>query len=132
MFNASIFRKNYSSELDSDDFAKYCRGQGSFYSKKQDKYSPPPTGGQFNFSGMYTGLCCYCALGSGYSRVSFNDVGCYHCKMRCMLIKEFSRLKRQGRGVDVSWESCGWAGLSDSLIDLILRMIVGDQVKMIQ
>jgi hypothetical protein len=49
-----------------------------------------------------------------------------------MLIKEFSRLKRQGRGVDVSWESCGWAGLSDSLIDLILRMIVGDQVKMIQ
>jgi hypothetical protein len=131
-FSASVFRKNYSSELDSDDFAKYCRGQGSFYSERQGKFDLPANGSHFNFSGVYSGFCCYCALGSGYSAVSFNDVGCYHCKMRFMLIKEFSKLKRQGSGVNVSWKSCGWAGLSDALIDFILRMIVGDQVKMIQ
>ena len=63
--------------------------------------------------------------------VSFNDVGCYHCKTRCMLIQEFSKLKLQGRGRDGSWEACGWTGLSDSLIDFILRMIVGEKVKLV-
>jgi hypothetical protein len=129
-FHADVFKRNYSSELDSEDFAHYCRGQGSFYSFPKGKFALPLNGSHFNFSGTYIGLCCYCALGSGYSLVSFNDVGCYHCKTRCMLIREFSKLKHQGRGRDGSWEACGWAGLSDSLIDFILRMIVGEKVKL--
>ena len=130
-FHTDVFKRNYSSELDSEDFAHYCRGQGSFYPHPKGKFALPPNGSHFNFTGIYNRLCCYCALGSGYSHFSFNDVGCYHCKTRCMLIKEFSKLKLQGRGKDGSWKSCGWAGLSDSLIDLILRMIVGEKVKLV-
>ena len=125
----------YSNGLDSDDYSNYCRGQGKFYSlRRTDLYALPSSGSHFNFSGVYAGLCCYCALGEGYSYFSFDGVGCYHSKMKYLVVKEFSRLKHQrsANGQAPSWENCTWGGLSDSLVDLILKMAVGETVKLIQ
>ena len=116
----------YSSRLDSNDYANYCRGQGEFYALHRTDYSMPSRGSHFNFSGVYEGLCCYCALGEGYSIFSFGGVGCYHCKMKYLVVKEFSRLKHSTNGQSM------WGGLSDALIDLILKMVVGENVKLIQ
>ena len=134
-FPGSAMKSHYSSELDTDDFGNYCKGQGRFYTlKKPDPFVLPFDGGHFNFSGAYQGLCCYCALGKGYSLDSFSEVGCYQCKKEYLFIKEFSKLKLLARGSEMSgtWESSKWAGLSDSLIELILRMLVGFKVKMIE
>jgi hypothetical protein len=115
----------FSTALDSDRSPAYCRGQGSFYGTKPvDPYKfPERFETHFNFSGAYSKLCCYCALVHGYNMRSFIDVGCYHCKWSIALIREFSKLKRRTEGV-VSWSSCGWGGLSDSIIDLILKMVI--------
>jgi hypothetical protein len=126
-------KSHYSSELDSDDFANYCKGQGRFYSlKRTNLFALPSDGSHFNFSGVYQGLCCYCALGKGYSLDSFGGVGCFQCKKEYLFIMEFSKLKLMGGGDAGTWESRKWAGLSDSLIDLILRMLVGENVKLVQ
>ena len=119
----------FSSELDSDRFSDYCRGQGSFYAMKPANPFEYPKRFEthFNFSGAYEGMCCYCALMRGFHADSFISVGCYHCTRSDALITEFSRLKRRTGGGEgpTSWKSCGWGGLSDSVIDIILKMVVG-------
>jgi hypothetical protein len=54
--------------------------------------------------------------------------------MKYLVVKEFSRLKHQHstHGQAPTWENSRWGGLSDALIDLILRMVVGENVKLIQ
>jgi hypothetical protein len=127
MAGGSLPKTPFSTELDSNRFWAYCRGQGSFYGvEPADIYAAPKRfDTHFNFSGAYTGMCCYCALTRGYNMGSFISVGCYHCKRNEMLIKEFSKLKkRRGDVSSISWSTCGWGGLSDSVIDLILQMVV--------
>ena len=114
-----------SSGLDSDDFAHYCRGQGRFYvTKPMNLFDLPTDDSQFNFSGFFDGCCCYCALGRGFCSISFNEIGCYQCKRVCMLITEFSKLKAGGVH-NSNFSDCGWSGLSDALIDLILHLVAG-------
>jgi hypothetical protein len=61
------------------------------------------------------------------------EVGCYQCKRRYQAVREFSKLKVQKteEGEQTSWESSGWGGLSDSLVDLILHMVVGEKAKLV-
>jgi hypothetical protein len=120
-----------SSGLDSDDSANYCRGQGQFYVTKPANLFDLPTGdSQFNFSGFFDGCCCYCALGRGLCSLTFKEIGCYQCKRACMLIKEFSKLKAGGVN-NANFVDCGWSGLSDALIDLILQMVSGGKTLFI-
>ncbi len=158
----------FSRELDSEEeFVKYCRGQGRFYAINNNNnnnpqqqlsslsyYASSPVGqNHFNYSGTFQGLCCYCALGRGLCSESFQDVGCYHCKRRALVVKEFSKLKvvlRRGgaaaaasggatttttvaaaKASSSSWESNGWAGLSNPLIDHILKMLVGEKTRLV-
>ena len=100
-----------------------CRGQGQFYAKG------PARGlkkfeSHFNFSGAFEGMCCFCALHKGWSGVSFASVGCYLCKKHKFQIREFSRLKGPDNAVG---SPVNWAGLPDSVIDHILKMVVGDK-----
>jgi hypothetical protein len=123
----------FSSELDSDDFSKYCRGQGKFYSEPPRSVFASPVGAHhFNYSGTFHGLCCYCALGKGLCSESFRDVGCYHCKRRSLVVREFSKLKvlKPNGKQAASWEASGWGGLSNSLVDHILRMLVGEKARL--
>ena len=138
MFPVSGLGRNllFSRELDSEEeFVKYCRGQGRFYAnphQREQLYASPVGRNHFNYSGTFQGLCCYCALGRGLCSESFQDVGCYQCKRRALVVKEFSRLKVfRGAGAQASWESNGWAGLSNPLIDHILRMLVGEKTRLV-
>lgn len=136
MFPSHGFHLNtlFSGELDSDEFAKYCRGQGRFYAEPpRSLYASPVNANHFNYSGIFQEMCCYCALGEGLCAESFRDIGCYHCKRRYMAITEFGKLKRRRvgeSGLSV-WNASGWAGLSDALIDHILGMLVGDGTKLV-
>lgn len=125
----------FSCELDSDEFAKYCRGQGLFYANPpRELYASPVGKNHFNYSGTFQGMCCYCALARGLCSESFSDVGCYQCKRRALVVREFSRLKisrSAGLLLQPSWESNGWSGLSNSLIDHILRMLVGEKARLV-
>jgi hypothetical protein len=122
-----------STNMDSeqDDFLHTCRGQGKkflTFHKDTPRLVPPGVNKDawhFNFFGIYKDRCCYCALHGGLSKISFADIGCYHCKRREALRAEFSRLKIIGREKHIFygktvWDRHGWAGLSDVLIDHIL------------
>jgi hypothetical protein len=114
-----------SSELGSDRFVDFCRGQGKYYSTRPDA-EIPPVSEHFNFAGYFMGMCCHCALMRGLCIESFISVGCYHCKQRLFVWTEFSKLKKKGKGASIQvWSSNGWAGLSDNLIDYILKMVFG-------
>jgi hypothetical protein len=122
----------FSSQLDSDRFPAFCRGQGAFYAvEPSDPFQIPKRfETHFNFSGAYQGVCCYCAMVNGYNFRSFLAKGCYHCKRSELLIREFSKLKHRASTIS-SWLSCGWAGLSDSVIDLILKLVVEEKPLLI-
>ena len=149
----------FSSELDSDDFPRYCRGQGKYYlTAPRDRFASPTTttttvgGDHFNFSGIFHGMCCYCALGGGLSLGSFGTLGCHHCLQRFHSVREFSKLKirtneeeeasanaatavgcnmKKKKGGSV-WDEQGWGGLSDSLIDHILHLALGEKVILVE
>ena len=127
-----------SSELDSDDFPRYCRGQGKFYASRASNKFALPTGAfdHFNFSGYFQGMCCYCALGDGLSPDSFAGLSCYHCMQRFHTVSVFSKLKNKREESAISegsdkWKSSGWSGLSDSLIDHILQLALGNETKLV-
>ena len=121
----------YSLGMDSDEFDKYCRGQGRFYAARLATiYTHPVMANHFNFSGTFLGQCCYCALGDGLCPQSFREVGCYQCKRRLLVVTEFSKLKQLNPEGKSTWETCGWGGLSDALIELILKMVVGEKTKL--
>ena len=122
------------SELDSNRCIDSCRGQGRFYSIKQGNEHETYVPGRvdhFNFAGIYSGMCCYCALGQGWYVDSFIAVGCYRCKHWDSLVKEFSKLKIRIAGASTSWTADGWAGLPDSLIDYILKIAIGKTAKLV-
>ena len=119
----------HSSQLTSNGCADVCRGQGTFYAtRKPDQERPPPYSEHFNFLGIYCGMCCYCALKKGLNLDSFFSVGCYDCKRRrhlVMMATEFARLKKRRSGSAVeAWSTDRWAGLPDSLIDVIIAMAI--------
>ncbi len=124
------------SELESDDFANNCRGQGSKYSNKASLYSlkspVEESDEHFNFSGTFKGVCCFCAVRMGLSSVSFQEISCYHCKQRNMLFLEFYRLRRVRNSSDgenaPSWETHGWGALSDTLIDYIIALATNNRI----
>ena len=120
-------------ELESDDCANNCRGQGNMFARKRKADSLQPAvfvaGSQYNFEGQFEHMCCFCSLRNGLSVLSFSEIGCYHCKTRQILFFEFSRLKRTRRPVDAkalvstsAWNSQGWGGLTDVLIDYIISL----------
>jgi hypothetical protein len=136
--NPDFFVKT-TTELDSEDFANNCRGQGLKYAQRRVTAVQIKAGEtittdrstQYNFHGQFVGRCCFCALRTGLDLLSFSDIGCYHCKRREILFFEFSRLKRarklqldDGGVVGSSWKANGWSGLSDALIDHILVLAV--------
>ena len=125
------------SELESDDFANNCRGQGTRYSNKGGHYLLQGTAAShesnhYNFEGKFRGMCCFCATRTGFSFELFTDVSCYHCKQRNMLFLEFSRLrvvrKPCTKGSSPSWETHGWGALSDTLIDYILALATNNRI----
>lgn len=114
-------------ELETDDCANNCRGQGPQHSRKRkaEDLRITDSADQYNFQGQFEHLCCFCSLRNGLSFISFADIGCYHCKTRDILFVEFSRLKRV-RKLDAvavtksAWDANGWSGLTDVLIDYII------------
>ena len=125
------------SELESDDFANNCRGQGTRYANKGSHYLLQGTAAShesnhYNFEGKFRGMCCFCATRTGFSFELFTDVSCYHCKQRNMLFLEFSRLrvvrKPCTKGSSPSWETHGWGALSDTLIDYILALATNNRI----
>jgi len=124
------------SELESDDFANNCRGQGSRYSDKNKHYllhgESVNHDDHFNFEGKFKGMCCFCSTRMGFSFELFSEVRCYHCKQRDMLFVEFSRLrvvrKQRDTGSEPSWETHGWGALSDTLIDYILALATNNRI----
>lgn len=124
------------SELESDDFANNCRGQGSRYSIKGKHYLlqgvSASSEDHFNFEGKFQGMCCFCATRMEFSFELFSEVSCYHCKQRNMLFLEFSRLrvvrKQCDKGSSSSWETHGWGALSDTLIDYILALATNNKI----
>ena len=120
----------FSSRFDSDDFAYYCRGQGVFYSDKSHPHSAPDDNDpqdHFNFSGLFSGLCCFCARMQGFYHGPFVDIACYHCKRRLMVLEEFGKLKKSKKDYNATWAEQGWTALPDSIIDTILRCALGEQ-----
>jgi hypothetical protein len=85
----------------------------------------------FNFAGIHSGVCCYCALGQGWYVDSFIAVGCYSCKHRDSMVKEFSKLKIRIAGSSPSWRANGLGGLPDFLIDYILKIAIGEKAKLV-
>ena len=125
------------SELESDDFANNCRGQGTRYANKGSHYllqgiAASHESNHYNFEGKFRGMCCFCATRTGFSFELFTDVSCYHCKQRNMLFLEFSRLrivrKPCTKGSSPSWETHGWGALSDTLIDYILALATNNRI----
>ena len=111
--------------FESGDFAKTCRGQGTFYKQRVQHNAGrqiPHFDAHFNFLGCFEGLCCYCALTRGWAPASFSSVSCYHCRRTAELVGAFATLKDGGlRRVpgDV------WRGLSPEIIDMILEHVLG-------
>jgi hypothetical protein len=82
----------------------------------------------FNFSGVFSGLCCFCARMKGFCHDSFVDIACYHCKRRVVVLEEFAKLKRNSvKNQDATWAEQGWAALPDSIIDTILHFALGER-----
>ena len=111
--------------FESGDFAKTCRGQGTFYKQRAQHNAGrqiPPFNAHFNFLGCFEGLCCCCALKRGWASASFSSASCYHCRRMAELVGTFATLKDGGlRRVpgDV------WRGLSPEIIDMILEKVLG-------
>ena len=137
-FNPSIPAVMVTSELDSEDFANNCRGQGNRYAVKVSDKKVQMSPGEwispdshFNFTGMFEGKCCFCALRMGFYFSS--DVVCYHCQRREMLLREFVMITASHKGVAGSekkaptWETHGWGALSDALVDYILALALNNR-----
>ena len=121
-------------ELNSNHCIDTCRGQGRFYSIQQENERETYVPGRvdhFNFAGIHSGVCCYCALGQGWYVDSFIAVGCYSCKHRDSMVKEFSKLKIRIAGSSPSWRANGLGGLPDFLIDYILKIAIGEKAKLV-
>ena len=89
-----------------------------------DDYDPQD---HFNFSGLFSGLCCFCARMQGFYHGSFVDIACYHCKRRLMVLEEFGKLKKSKKDYNATWAEQGWTALPDSIIDVILHCLLGEQ-----
>ncbi len=99
-----------------------CRGQGT-------RYSPWPHHNQtlhYNFSGAFTGLCCFCALKAGFSPSVFGQTACRQCVWRERLRAEVAVCFGSGAGAtSVSWVSHGWRALPSAIVDRILVLVLG-------
>ena len=116
--------------FESGDFAKTCRGQGTFYKQRVQHNAGrqiPPLDAHFNFLGCFKGLCCYCALTRGWPSASFSSASCYHCRRMAELVGTFATLKDGGLR-RVSGDV--WRGLSPEIIDMILEKVLGGRPRL--
>lgn len=116
------FRTKLSSVFDNkDDLTLSCRGQGARYNVCETRYHER----HYNFTGVFQGRCCFCALIGGIARESFLDIACFHCRykedIRCEFVKLYYMKAR-------SWKSGKWAALPSVVLDHILRIFLGMNV----
>lgn len=81
----------------------------------------------FNFSGMFSGYCCFCSMHAGGGSGLFDDVACYLCREKREMLEMFSRLFVSRSG-SVSWRTHGWAALPGAILDKILRIVAGESL----
>ena len=114
-------------------FELHCRGQGPLYNHPH----PSPFGAgdaradeilHYNFSGFFSGLCCFCARYSGFGENLFMHNGCSNCVRKDILRSGFARLfTKHDETEDASWGSHGWRALPVALVDHILTFVTGIQ-----
>lgn len=122
-------RVKLSSEFDDGDFTKHCRGQGARYNDPTlPAYVEYVEGLHFNFSGCFSGFCCFCALQSGFGSESFLSAGCVNCMRKEAARAEFAKLYRI-RGA--SWDDGRWAALPAAVLDNILRIFSGESLSIV-
>ena len=97
-----------------------CRGQGECYAAVP--CGKPTQANHWVFTGNYAGLCCYCALLSGWCSLSFQDVGCIVCKETLAKCEMFVKVQKS---------KTIWADLDTSLIQYILAFVIRDGRKAI-
>lgn len=114
---------------DESAFAQHCRGQGTLYNERRPASSPYGERATFhyNFTGCFSGMCCFCALKSGFVAEVFGEMGCYDCVRKERLRAEVARAFRSS-GVNhasASWSSHGWSALPLAIVDHILVFVAG-------
>jgi hypothetical protein len=106
-------------------FSQHCRGQGTRFSVwNRVTHSPHDDSSliHYNFTGCYSGMCCFCALKVGFSADIFGQVGCRHCVRKELLRAEVARCFGSAGG---SWTSHGWRALPSAIVDRILVFVLG-------
>lgn len=141
----------FSSLFDEEaEFASHCRGQGIMYNGRTPLQlrDASADGSHFNFAGRLSGLCCFCALksgfawfecdrfdpvGSGFGSRLFSQLGCINCRRKEWLRSTVSRLfgvggqKSVGRSDTdaMTWSSDGWLALPSAVLDHIIVFVLG-------
>ena len=114
---------------DESQFSHNCRGQGSHYNTRRETpvlYCFNGFAAHYNFTGSYSGNCCFCVLHLGFPPGIFARNGCCNCLRKESLRCEFAKLTRRPDSAAVgSWLSHGWSALPSVIIDHILLFVVG-------
>ena len=119
-----------SGEFEDGDFTKHCRGQGTRYNDPNPPaYVEYVDGHHFNFTGYYSGCCCFCAFQNGFGSEMFLSNGCFNCIRKEALRAEFAKLYRIGGGS--SWQESKWAALPAVVLDNILRIFSGEALSVV-
>ena len=116
---------------DEASFAHHCRGQGSHYNTRHEPpllYRGDSMSVHYNFSGFFSGTCCFCALHSGFGPGIFAQMGCSNCVRKESIRQEFAKLvghPSSDSAIASSWASHGWRALPPVIIDHILVFATG-------
>ena len=115
------------------DMYRHCRGQGAKYkerSKGEEFLVDFVEGHHYNFNGVFTKYCCFCALHAGFEKRSFMDMACYLCRDKDILLEIFSKLYILPSKV-ISWQTHRWAALPSAILDKILRHVIGEALQVV-
>ena len=113
----------------------FCRGQGLRYN---DADAPDVIDFiedyHFNFSALFKGYCCFCALHAGFGAGLFVDTACYSCKHKheaVSLIKQLLRPRplHLHDGNSSPWATLGWSALPAAVVDKILQHLLKEGVQ---
>jgi hypothetical protein len=118
--------------FETDKLFLFCRGQGFRYADRD--HSPFMNfvdGYHFNFSGVFEGYCCFCALHAGFGTELFLGTGCYGCKHKQAAIEAFLDVTRSEPETHAQWRSHGWAALPSAIVDKILQYLVGEHLPVV-
>ena len=114
--------------FETSDSLSFCRGQGMRYSDPDHLHVTEFVEGyHFNFSAIFKGYCCFCALHAGFGSELFLDSACHGCRKRDLVSALFVELMRSSNtGMTTSWRTHRWAALPSVILDKIVRYLVGD------